>query len=63
MEQQQQVLKRLQRIFDIFLQENFTPTNNVYFEKLITHLSEKGKIASFRWSVLLLPNFSMMILF
>ncbi|XP_073839437.1 uncharacterized protein [Musca autumnalis] len=42
MEQQQQVvLQRLQRIFEVFLQENFTPTNNVYFEKLITHLSEK----------------------
>uniref|UniRef100_T1PGU0 HEAT repeat protein n=1 Tax=Musca domestica TaxID=7370 RepID=T1PGU0_MUSDO len=44
MEQQQQVLKRLQRIFDIFLQENFTPTNNVYFEKLITNLSEKDNL-------------------
>ncbi|XP_061393357.1 uncharacterized protein LOC133328863 [Musca vetustissima] len=44
MEQQQQVLKRLQRIFEVFLQENFTPTNNVYFEKLITHLSEKDNL-------------------
>lgn len=43
MEQQQKVIKRLQRIFDVFLQESFASTNNVYFEKLITHLAEKGK--------------------
>lgn len=44
MEQQQKVIKRLQRIFDVFLQESFASTNNVYFEKLITHLAEKGKV-------------------
>uniref|UniRef100_A0A1I8NWR9 Uncharacterized protein n=1 Tax=Stomoxys calcitrans TaxID=35570 RepID=A0A1I8NWR9_STOCA len=44
MEHQQQVVQRLQRIFEVFLQENFATTNNVYFEKLITHLSEKENL-------------------
>ncbi|XP_075145568.1 integrator complex assembly factor Brat1 [Haematobia irritans] len=44
MEQQQQLVQRLQRIFEVFLQENFATTNNVYFEKLITHLSAKENL-------------------
>lgn len=41
--EQQKIIERLQRIFEIFLHENFATTSNVYFEKLITHLAEKGK--------------------
>lgn len=42
-QQQQQIIERLQRIFETFLQKDFATTSNVYFEKLITHLAEKGK--------------------
>ncbi|EDW84549.1 uncharacterized protein Dwil_GK13078 [Drosophila willistoni] len=38
MQKQEEILTRLKKIFEIFLHDNFTTTNNVYFEKLITHL-------------------------
>ncbi|XP_017074716.1 uncharacterized protein LOC108110239 [Drosophila eugracilis] len=41
MQKQEEVLSRLRPIFDIFLRENFSTTNNVYFEKLLTHLQAK----------------------
>ncbi|KAI8129654.1 hypothetical protein FF38_13103 [Lucilia cuprina] len=44
MEQQQQIIERLQRIFETFLQKDFATTSNVYFEKLITHLADKENL-------------------
>ncbi|XP_017036768.1 uncharacterized protein [Drosophila kikkawai] len=41
MQKQEEVLSRLRQIFDIFLRDNFSTTNNVYFEKLLTHLQAK----------------------
>jgi len=46
MQKQEEVLSRLRPIFDIFLRENFSTTNNVYFEKLLTHLQAKGKFSN-----------------
>lgn len=43
MQKQEEVLSRLRQIFEIFLRDNFSTTNNVYFEKLLTHLQAKGK--------------------
>ncbi|EDV93473.1 uncharacterized protein LOC6563860 [Drosophila grimshawi] len=41
MQKQEEVTIRLKKIFDIFLNGNFTTTDNVYFEKLISHLQSK----------------------
>ncbi|KAH8383028.1 hypothetical protein KR009_006308 [Drosophila setifemur] len=41
MQKQEEVLSRLRQIFEIFLRDNFSTTNNVYFEKLLTHLQAK----------------------
>ncbi|XP_034664587.1 uncharacterized protein LOC117898959 [Drosophila subobscura] len=41
MQKQEEVLSRLRQILDIFLRDNFSTTNNVYFEKLLTHLKAK----------------------
>ncbi|KAH8295410.1 hypothetical protein KR018_010942 [Drosophila ironensis] len=41
MQRQEEVLSRLRQILDIFLRDNFSTTNNVYFEKLLTHLQAK----------------------
>ncbi|XP_022209775.2 uncharacterized protein LOC111065718 [Drosophila obscura] len=41
MQKQEEVLSRLRQILDIFLRDNFSTHNNVYFEKLLTHLKAK----------------------
>ncbi|KAH8338927.1 hypothetical protein KR074_002987 [Drosophila pseudoananassae] len=41
MQKQEEVLSRLRQILNIFLRDNFSTTNNVYFEKLLTHLQAK----------------------
>jgi len=46
MQKQEETLSRLRTIFDIFLRENFSTTNNVYFEKLLTHLQAKGEFTN-----------------
>lgn len=43
MQKQEEITSRLKQIFDLFLRENFLMTDNVYFEKLISHLQAKGK--------------------
>ncbi|XP_060647725.1 uncharacterized protein LOC132785590 [Drosophila nasuta] len=41
MQKQEEISSRLKQIFDLFLRENFVMTDNVYFEKLISHLQGK----------------------
>ncbi|KAH8359263.1 hypothetical protein KR093_005498 [Drosophila rubida] len=41
MQKQEEIVSRLKQIFDLFLRENFVMTDNVYFEKLISHLQAK----------------------
>ncbi|KAM8703463.1 hypothetical protein ACLKA7_008138 [Drosophila subpalustris] len=41
MQKQEEITSRLKQIFDLFLRENFLMTDNVYFEKLISHLQAK----------------------
>lgn len=43
MQKQEEITTRLKKIFDLFLRDNFSTTDSVYFEKLITHLQAKGK--------------------
>ncbi|ALC45765.1 CG7044 [Drosophila busckii] len=45
MQKQEEVTTRLKRILDLFLRDNFSTTNNVYFEKLISHLQAKENAA------------------
>ncbi|XP_017142330.1 uncharacterized protein LOC108155781 [Drosophila miranda] len=44
MQKQEEVLSRLRQILDIFLRDNFSTTNNVYFEKLLTHIKAKENV-------------------
>ncbi|XP_030373710.1 uncharacterized protein LOC115623481 [Scaptodrosophila lebanonensis] len=41
MQKQEEIISRLKQIFDLYLRENFSTTNCVYFEKLISHLQAK----------------------
>ncbi|EDW66674.1 uncharacterized protein [Drosophila virilis] len=41
MQKQEEITTRLKKIFDLFLRDNFSTTDSVYFEKLITHLQAK----------------------
>lgn len=43
MQKQEEVLSRLRQILNLFLRDNFSTTNNVYFEKLLTNLQAKGE--------------------
>lgn len=43
MQKQEEITTRLKTIFDLFLRDNFRTTDNVYFEKLLSHLQAKGK--------------------
>ncbi|XP_064535581.1 uncharacterized protein LOC135426436 [Drosophila montana] len=41
MQKQEEITTRLKEIFELFLRDNFSTTDSVYFEKLITHLQAK----------------------